>query len=58
MSILNLIHHPQGFDIAALRTFSSIALRKSSMDGIGASIKYRATRWVLSNDRTDRILTP
>ena len=57
-SILNLTHHCQDFGIAASWTFSPTAHGKSSVDGIGASIKYRATRRVLSSDRTDAILTP
>jgi hypothetical protein len=57
-SILNLTHHHQDFGISASWTFSSTAHGKSSVDGIGASIKYRATRRVLSGDRTDAILTP
>ena len=57
-SILNLTHHHQDFGIAASWTFSSTAHGKSSVDGVGASIKYRATRRVLSGDQTDAILTP
>ena len=57
-SILNLTHHHQDFGIAASWTFSFTAHGKSSVDGIGASIKYRATGRVLSGDQTDAILTP
>ena len=57
-SILNLIHHHQDFGVAASWTFSSTGHGKSSVDGIGASIIYRATRRVLSGDQTDAILTP
>ena len=57
-SILNLTHHHQDFGITASWTFSSTAHRKSSVDGIGASIKYRAIRRVLSGDQTNAILTP
>jgi hypothetical protein len=57
-SILNLTHHHEDFGIAASWTFSSTAHGKSSVDGIGASLKYKATRRVLSGDRTDAIHTP
>ena len=57
-SILNLIYHYRDFRIAPSWTFASTAHGKSSVDGIGASIKYRATRRVLSGDRRDAIFTP
>ena len=57
-SILNLTHHHRDFGIYACWSFSATAHGKSSVDGIGASIKYRATRQTLSGDRTDAILTP
>ena len=57
-SILNLNHHHQDFDIIACWSFSATAHGKSSVDGIGASIKYRATRHTLSGDRFQAILTP
>ena len=57
-SILNLTHHHRDFGIDACWSFSATAHGKSSVDGIGASIKYRATRHTLSDDRADAILTP
>lgn len=57
-SILNLTHHHRDFGIDACWSFSATAHGKSSVDGIGASIKYRATRQTLSGDRADAILTP
>ena len=57
-SILNLTYHYRDFGITASWTFASTAHGKSSVEGIGASIKYRATRRVLSGDRRDVILTP
>ena len=57
-SILNFTHRRQDVGIAASWTFSSTVHGKNSVDGIGATIKYRATRRVFSGDRTDAILTP
>jgi hypothetical protein len=57
-SILNLTYHEQDFGIPASWTFSATAHGKGPMDGIGAAIKYRATRKVLSGKAEDAILTP
>ena len=57
-SIINLTYHYHDFGVIASWTFSATAHGKSSADGIGASIKYRAARRVLSGTRDDAILTP
>ena len=56
-SILNLTYH-RDFGIPASWTFSSTADGKGPMDGIGAAIKYRATRKVLSEKAEDAVLIP
>jgi hypothetical protein len=57
-SMLNLTHHESDFGIPATWTFSATAYGKAPVDGIGAALKYRATRRVLSGRREDTILTP
>ena len=57
-SILNLTYHQHDFGIPATWIFSSTTHGKGPMDGIGAAIKYRATRKVLSGKPEDAILTP
>jgi hypothetical protein len=57
-SILNLTHHHRDFGIDAGWSFSATARDKSSVDGIRASIKYRATRQTLSGDRADAVRPP
>ncbi|CAF1540807.1 unnamed protein product [Adineta ricciae] len=57
-SMLNLTYHESAFGIPAVWTFSATAHGKGPVDGIGAALKYRATRRVLSGRRTDTILTP
>ena len=57
-SILNLTYHQSDFGVPASWTFSSTAHGKGPMDDIGAAIKYRATRRVLSGKAEDAILTP
>jgi hypothetical protein len=57
-SILNLTYHQNDFGIPASWTFSATAHGKGPMDGIGAAMKYRATRKVLSGKAEDAILTP
>ena len=57
-NILNLTHHHSDFGISALWTFCATAHGKSAVDGIGAAIKHRATKRVLSGKPTDAILTP
>ena len=57
-SMLNLTYHESDFGIPAAWTFSATAHGKGPVDGIGAALKYRATRRVLSGRRTDAILTP
>ncbi len=56
-SMLNLTYHESDFGIPAAWTFSATAHGKGPVDGIGAALKYRATRRVLSGRRTDAILT-
>ncbi|CAF4363124.1 unnamed protein product [Rotaria sp. Silwood2] len=57
-SLLNLTYHQSDFGSPASWTFSSTAHGKGPMDGIGATIKYQATRKVLSGKDEDAILTP
>jgi hypothetical protein len=57
-SILNLTYHYADFGISASWTFSASAHGKGPMDGLGAAIKYRATKKVLSGKAEDAILTP
>jgi hypothetical protein len=56
--MLNLTYHESDFGIPAAWTFSATAHGKGPVDGIGAALKYRATRRVPSGRRTDAILTP
>ena len=51
-------YHESDFEIPAAWTLSAIAHGKGPVDGIGAALKYRATRRVLSVRREDAILTP
>jgi len=55
---LSCFHHESDFGIPAAWTFSATAHGKGPIDGIGAALKYRATRRVLSGRRADAILTP
>ena len=57
-SILNLSYYQSDFGIPVSWTFSSTAHGKGSMDGVGAAIKYRATKRALSGEAEDAILTP
>jgi hypothetical protein len=57
-SMLSFTHHESDFGIPAAWTFSATAHGKGPVDEIGAALKYRATRRVLSGRRTDAILTP
>lgn len=57
-NILNLTYHRTDFGIPAVWSFSSTAHGKSAVDGIGAAVKHRATRRVLSGKTSDAILTP
>ena len=56
-SILNLTCYQNDFGIPASWTFSSTAHGKGPMDGIGAAIKYRATKRVLNGKADDALLT-
>ena len=57
-NILNLTYHQTDFGIPAAWSFSSTAHGKSAVDGIGAAVKCRATKRVLSGNAADAILTP
>ena len=57
-NILNLTYHRVDFGLPAAWTFCATAHGKSAADGIGAAIKYRATKKVLSGNMSDAILTP
>ena len=57
-NILNLTYHHTDFGVSAAWTFCATAHGKSAVDGIGAAIKHRATKRVLSGKPTDAILTP
>ena len=57
-SILKLTDHQRDFGILASRAFIATAHGKCPMDRIGAALKYRATRKVLSGKAEDPILTP
>ncbi|CAF3661614.1 unnamed protein product [Rotaria socialis] len=57
-SILNLTYHQVDFGIPASWSFSATAHGKGAVDGIGAAVKYRATRRGLSGTTSDAILTP
>lgn len=57
-NILNLTYHQIDFGIPASWTFRATAHGKGAVDGIGAAVKYRATRQVLSGTASDAILTP
>ena len=57
-NISNLTYHQTDFGIPVAWSFSSTTHGKSAMDGIGAAVKYRATKRVLSGNAADAILTP
>lgn len=57
-NILNLTYHEKDFGIPASWSFCATSHGKAAVDGIGAAIKYRATRKVLSGKPSDGILTP
>ncbi|CAF1544967.1 unnamed protein product [Rotaria magnacalcarata] len=57
-SILNLTYHQVDFGIPVSWSFSATAHGKGAVDGIGAAVKYRTTRMVLSGTTSDAILTP
>ena len=57
-NMLSLTYHRTDFGIPAVWSFTSTAPGKSAVDGIGAAIKHKATRRVLSGKTADAILTP
>ena len=57
-NILNLTYHATDFGIPASWSFNATAHGKGAVDGIGAAVKYRATKKVLSGTADDAILTP
>jgi hypothetical protein len=56
--MLNWAYHESDFGISAAWNFSATAHGKEPVDGIGAALKYRATRLVLSGKQEYAILTP
>ncbi|CAF4104405.1 unnamed protein product, partial [Rotaria sordida] len=48
-NILNLTHHKDDFGLDACWTFSSTAHGKGPCDGLGASVKYAATRSIITS---------
>ncbi|CAF3300606.1 unnamed protein product [Rotaria sp. Silwood2] len=48
-NIFNLTHHKDDFGLEACRTFSSTAHGKGPCDGLGASVKYTATRSITTS---------
>lgn len=49
-NLLNLTYHKADFGVPASWTFTATAHGKGAVDGIGAAVKYRATKHVLSVD--------
>ena len=45
--MLNLIYHQQDFDLEACWTFTSTEHGKGPYDGLGASVKSTASRYVI-----------
>jgi hypothetical protein len=57
-NIRNLTYHETDFGILASWSFNATAHGKGVVDGIGAAVKYRATRKFLSGTAPFAILTP
>ncbi|CAF1614516.1 unnamed protein product, partial [Didymodactylos carnosus] len=56
--ILNLTDRETDFEIPASRSFNAAGHGKGAVDGIGATVKYRATRKVWRGTEADVILKP
>ena len=54
----NLSHHQSDFDLPAVWTFSATSHGRGPVDGVGASLKSRATRHLLSGTAERAFLTP
>ena len=56
--MVNLTYHQSEFGLPAAWTFSSTSHGKGPVDGIGAAIKSRATRYTLKGTTEGAFLTP
>jgi hypothetical protein len=56
--MLNLTFHGLDFDLLASWTFSATSHGKGPVDGIGAAIKSRATRYLLGLQKERAFLSP
>ena len=56
--MLNLTYHQFEFHLPALWTFSATSYGKGPVDGIGAAIKSRATRYLLNGTTERAFLSP
>lgn len=56
--MLNLTFHVKDFGLPASWTFSATSHGKGPVDGIGATVKCRATRYLLSGTPQRAFLTP
>jgi hypothetical protein len=55
---MNLTYHENDFGLTASWTFSATSHGKGPVDGIGATIKSRATRYLLSGTAERAFLSP
>ncbi|CAF1684704.1 unnamed protein product [Rotaria magnacalcarata] len=55
--MLNLTYHESDFGLKASWTFSSTSHGKGPVDGIGAAVKSRATRYLLSGTTHNAFLS-
>jgi molybdopterin-guanine dinucleotide biosynthesis protein A len=57
-NMINLTYHQSEFGLPAAWTFSATSHGKGPVDGIGAAIKSRATRYTLKTTTESALLTP
>jgi hypothetical protein len=56
--MMNLTYHENDFGLTASWTFSATSHGKGPVDGIGAAVKSRATRYLLSGTAERAFLSP
>ncbi|CAF4268058.1 unnamed protein product, partial [Rotaria sordida] len=56
--MINITYHEKDFGLPASWTFSATSHGKGPVDGIGAAVKSRATRFLLSGSAERAFLSP
>ncbi|CAF3124023.1 unnamed protein product, partial [Rotaria sp. Silwood2] len=56
--MMNLTYHQEDFNLTAFWRFSATSHGKGPVDGIGAAIKSRATRYILTGTPERAFLSP